>query len=190
MAEYKIECKQFLGFAHYGGGITTEGSSTIELSDEEVTTLVQLIREKGTSDIVKLDLETSHPELYAKLDEAYHDMARHAEYMHWLWEGFDNGYYEYDEEELMDYCERECGFDFEFIEEDYLDENGEIDEDSKEYAKSSAFYDWLDDYVRSLSDDDAAAFMTEHMDAGVDVEDVEYTVNIPEDIVKMAKEQN
>ena len=190
MAEYKIECKQFLGFAHYGGGITTEGSSTIELSDEEVTTLVQLIREKGTSDIVKLDLETSHPELYAKLDEAYHDMARHAEYMHWLWEGFDNGYYEYDEEELMDYCERECGFDFEFIEEDYLDENGEIDEDSKEYAKSSAFHEWLDDYVRSLSDDDAAAFMTEHMDAGVDVEDVEYTVNIPEDIVKMAKEQN
>ena len=190
MAEYKIECKQFLGFAHYGGGVTTEGSSTIELSDEEVTTLVQLIREKETTDIGELDLETSHPELYAKLDEAYHDMARHAEYMHWLWEGFDNGYYEYDEEELMDYCERECGFDFEFIEEDYLDENGEIDEDSKEYAKSSAFHDWLDDYVRSLSDDDAAAFMTEHMDAGVDVEDAEYTVNIPEDIVKMAKEQN
>ena len=189
MAEYKIECEQFLGFSH-SGSVTTSGESTIELSDEEVATLVRLIREKGTTEIDELDLETSHPELYAKLDEAYHDMARHAEYMHWLWEGFDNGYYEYDEEELMDYCERECGFSFEFIEEDYLDENGEIDEESKEYAKSAAFHDWLDDYVRSLSDDDAAAFMTEHMDAGVDVEDVEYTVNIPEDIVKMAKEQN
>ena len=189
MAEYKIECEQFLGFSH-SGSVTTSGESTIELSDEEVTTLVQLIREKGTTDVGELGLETSHPELYAKLDEAYHDMARHAEYMHWLWEGFDNGYYEYDEEELMDYCERECGFNFEFIEEDYLDENGEIDEESKEYAKSAAFHDWLDDYVRSLSDDDAAEFMRDHMDAEIDVDDVEYTVNIPEDIIKKAKEQD
>lgn len=189
MAEYKIECEQFLGFSH-SGSVTTSGESTIELSDEEVATLVQLIREKGTTDVGELGLETSHPELYAKLDEAYHDMARHAEYMHWLWEGFDNGYYEYDEEELMGYCERECGFNFEFIEEDYLDENGEIDEESKEYAKSAAFHDWLDDYVRSLSDDDAAEFMRDHMDAEVDVDEVEYTVNVPEDIIKKAKEQD
>ena len=58
------------------------------------------------------------------------------------------------------------------------------------YAKSAAFHDWLDDYVRSLSDDDAAEFMRDHMDAEVDVDEVEYTVNVPEDIIKKAKEQD
>ena len=189
MAEYKIECEQCLGFSHCGP-VTTSGESTIELSDEEVATLVQLIREKGTADVGKLDLETSHPELYAKLDEAYREMARHAEYMHWLWEGYDNGYYEYDDDELMDYCERECGFFFEYDKNDYLDANGDFDEEEMGYAKSEAFHEWLDDYVRGLSDDDAAEFMNEHMDAAIDVDDVEYTVNIPEDIILKAKEQN
>ena len=189
MAEYKIECEQCLGFSHCGP-VTTSGESTIELSDEDVATLVQLIREKGTTDVGKLDLETSHPELYGKLDEAYREMARHAEYMHWLWEGYDNGYYEYDDDELMDYCERECGFSFEYDENDYLDANGDFDKEEMGYAKSEAFHEWLDDYVRGLSDDDAAEFMNEHMDAAIDVDDVEYTVNIPEDIILKAKEQN
>jgi hypothetical protein len=57
MAEYKIECEQFLGFSH-SGSVTTSGESTIELSDEEVATLVQLIREKGTTDVGELGLET------------------------------------------------------------------------------------------------------------------------------------
>ena len=47
----------------------------------------------------------------------------------------------------------------------------------------------LDDYVRGLSDDDVVKFMGEHMDASVDVDDVEYTVSIPEDIILKAKEQ-
>ena len=138
----------------------------------------------------KLDLETTHPQLYAKLDKAYHDMARHAEYMHWLWEGYDNGYYEYDDDELMEYCERECGFFFEYDENDYLDANGDFDEEEMGYAKSKAFHEWLDDYLRGLSDDDVVKFMGEHMDAAVDIDDVEYTVSIPEDIIQKAKEQN
>ncbi len=186
MAEYKIECEQFLGFSH-SGSIYTSGESTIELSDEEVATLVQLMREKNTTSVEKLDLETSHPELYKKLDEAYHEMARHAEYMHWLWEGYNNGYYEYDEEELMDYCERECGFSFEYDEEDYLDDKGEFDEEEMGYAKSDAFRSWLDDYVTGLSDDEVATFFNEHMDAQIDVEDVEYKVAIPDEIIQMAK---
>ena len=47
MAEYKIECEQFLGFSH-SGSVYTSGESTVELSDEEVATLVQLMREKNT----------------------------------------------------------------------------------------------------------------------------------------------
>ena len=187
MAEYKIECTQFLGFSH-SGSVTTSGESTIELSDEEVATLVQLIREKGTSDLAQLDLETSHPELYAKLDEAYHDMARHAEYMHWIWEGYNNGYYEYDEDELMNYCERECGFSFEYDENDYLDADGNFDEEDMGYAKSEAFHEWLDDYLYGLSDDDAATFMCDHMDASVDLDDVDYEVAIPQAIIDKAQQ--
>jgi hypothetical protein len=187
MAEYKIECEQFLGMSH-SGPVTTSGESTIELSDEEVATLVQLIREKGTTDLDELELEKSHPELYAKLDEAYHDMARHAESMHWLWEGYNNGYYEYDEDELMDYCERELGFSYEYDEDNYLDADGNFDEDDMGYAKSAAFREWLDYYLYSLSDDDAAEFMEEHLGAGVDVDDVEYTVAIPQAIIDKAQQ--
>ena len=32
MAEYKIECEQFLGISH-SGGVYTNGESTVELTD-------------------------------------------------------------------------------------------------------------------------------------------------------------
>ena len=179
MAQYHIECEQFLGFSH-DGAVNAEGEGTIELSDEEVTTLIQLIRQKGTTDVAELNLKTSHPELYAKLDKAYHDMAQHAETMHWLWEGYENGYYEYDEDELMDYCEQELDFTFEYDED-------ELDEDEMSYAKSDAFRSWLGDYLRSLSDDEALSFMNDHMDACIEDEEVEeYTVAIPEAIIQKA----
>ena len=196
MAKYNIECKQFLGMSH-SGSVYAEGESTVDLTDEEVTTLVELIRQKGTSDVEELDLESSHPDLYAKLDKAYHDMAVHAETMHWLWEGYENGYYEYDEDELMDYCERELDFTFEYDEDDNLNDDAELDEDDdldddddeQYYAKLRAFRSWLDDYLHSLSDDEALSFMNEHMDACIEDEEVEeYTVSIPKAIIQKAKE--
>ena len=185
MAKYSIECTQFLGFSH-SGSVTTEGSSTVELTDEEVDILVRLIKEKNTTEVSELDLEDLYPTLYEKLDEAYHDMAYHAEYMHWLWEGYSNGYYEYDEDKLMDYCEHHCGYSFDYDEQDYLDAGGHLDEEELGYAKRDDFSSWLDDYLQSLSDDDAADFMTEHMDADIDMEDVEYSVGIPSAIIKKA----
>ena len=88
----------------------------------------------------------------------------------------------------MDYCERELGFSFEYDEDDYLDADGNFDEDDMGYAKSIAFHEWLDDYLYSLSDDDAAAFMEEHLGAGVDVDDVEYEVAIPQAIIDKAQQ--
>ena len=184
MAKYTIECEQCLGISHDGAVYT------VELSDEEVTTLVQLIRQKGTTDVRELNLETTHPDLYAKLDKAYHDMAQHAETMHWLWEGYENGYYEYDEDELMDYCEQELDFTFEYDEEDYLDEDDDLDEEEIRYdAKLHAFRSWLDDYLHSLSDEEVFSFMNEHMNACIEDEEVEeYTVSIPKAIIQKAKE--
>ena len=195
MALYSIESEQCLGMAHFGGAVTVNGESTVELSDEEVNILIQLIKEKGTTDVDELDIATSHPALYEKLDNAYSKMAYNAEEMHWLWEGYNNGYFEYDDEKLMDYCERELGFKFEYDEKDYyLDdveelEEGEepdIDEDRIEEDKSEAFSEWLSDYVNGLSDKEAKSFFYEHMNADLDMDNVAYSVEIPAGIIKKA----
>ena len=196
MALYSIESEQCLGMSHHGA-VTVNGESAVELSDEEVDILVKLIKEKGTTDVEDLDLENLYPDIYEKLDDAYRNMAYDAEEMHWLWEGYNNGYYEYDTVELMNYCERELGFKFEYDEKDYyLDdpedlEEGEepdIDEDQIEEDKSDAFSEWLDDYVSGLDDDEAREFFYNHMDADLNMDDVEYTVEIPQAIINKAKE--
>ena len=196
MALYSIESEQCLGMSHHGA-VTVNGESAVELSDEEVDILVKLIKEQGTTDVEALDLENLYPDIYEKLDDAYRDMAYNAEEMHWLWEGYNNGYYEYDTVELMNYCERELGFKFEYDEKDYyLDdpedlEEGEepdIDEDQIEEDKNDAFSEWLDDYVSGLDDDKARDFFYEHMDADLNMDDVEYTVGIPKAIINKAKQ--
>lgn len=61
MAKNNIECEQYLGLSH-SGSVTTSEKSTIELSEEEVPTLVQLIREKETTHV---------EELYLRLQPSY-----------------------------------------------------------------------------------------------------------------------
>ena len=129
MALYSIESEQCLGMAHFGGAVTVNGESAVELSDDEVNILVQLIKEMDTTDVDELDIATSHPALYEKLDDAYRQMAYDAEELHWLWEGYHNGYFEYDTDKLMSYCERELGFKFEYDEKDYyLDDPEDLEE--------------------------------------------------------------
>ena len=195
MALYSIESEQCLGMSHHGA-VTVNGESAVELSDEEVDILVKLIKEKGTTDVEALDLENLYPDIYEKLDDAYRDMAYNAEEMHWLWEGYNNGYYEYDVYELMNYCEKNLGFSYEFKPEEYFDEDDleyykedpESYEDEIEEAKSEAFSEWLDDYVSGLDDDEARDFFYEHMDADLNMDNVEYTVEIPQAIINKAKQ--
>ena len=195
MALYSIESEQFLGMSH-SGAVTVNGESAVELSDEEVDILVKLIKENDTTDVEELDLENLHPTIYNKLDDAYRDMAYDAEEMHWLWEGYNNGYFEYDIDELMEYCEKELGFSFEFKPEEYFDEDDleyykedpESYEDEIEEAKNDAFSEWLDDYVNGLGDDEARDFFYNHMNADLDMDNVEYTVGIPQAIINKAKE--
>lgn len=195
MALYSIESEQCLGMTHFGGAVTVNGESAVELSDEEVDILVKLIKEKNTVNVDELDIATTNPDLYEKLDDAYCEMANDAEELHWLWEGYNNGYFEYDSEKLMNYCERELGFKFEYDEKDYyLDdpedlEDGEepdIDEDRIEEDKYEAFSEWLNDYVNELPDKEAKSFFYEHMNADLDMDNVEYSVEIPAAIIKKA----
>ena len=195
MALYSIESEQCLGMSHCGA-VTVNGESAVELSDEEVNILVKLIKEKESTDIGDLDLEDLHPDIYKKLDEAYHKMAYDAEEMHWLWEGYYNGYYEYDDDELMAYCEKELDFSFEFKPEEYFDSESDIEdykEDPESYEdeindlKYEAFSDWLSDYVDGLSDDEARDFFYDHMGADLNMDGVEYTVGIPQAIINKAQ---
>ena len=107
----------------------------------------------------------------------------------------ESGYFEYDTDKLMNYCERELGFKFEYDEKDYyLDdpedlEEGEepdIDEDQIEEDKNDAFSEWLSDYVNGLSDKEAKSFFYNHMNADLDLDNVDYSVEIPAAIIKQA----
>ena len=110
MAKYTIECDICLGFFHCGA-VETNGYGKIELSDEEVKTLVDLIREKQSTNPDELGLEKGHPDLYEKLDEAYCELYYQTEEIYWLKNGFYNGYYEYDYDELKKYCIESCGYE-------------------------------------------------------------------------------
>ena len=187
MALYSIENDTCLGISH-SGAVNVESEGFVELSDEEVAKVVDLIRKEGTSDIEELRLEEVYPDIYEKLREAYYEMAYNAEELHWLWEGYNNGYFEYDTDELMAYCAENCGFNFEYNEEDYI-EDGKLDEDTLEYDKMDAFNEWLDDYVNGLDDKDVKDFFYNHMNAGLDLDDIAYEVAIPENIIKMAEKK-
>ena len=195
MALYSIESELCLGMSHHGA-VTVDGESAVELSDEEVDILVKLIKEKESTDIGDLDLEDLYPDIYQKLDKAYYKMAYDAEEMHWLWEGYYNGYYEYDDDELMAYCEKELDFSFEFDPEEYFDSESDIEdykEDPESYEdeindlKYEAFSEWLNDYVEGLSDDEARDFFYDHMGADLNMDGVEYTVGIPQAIINKAQ---
>ena len=195
MALYSIESEQCLGMSH-SGAVTVNGESAVELSDEEVDILVKLIKEKDSTDVKDLDLEHLYPDIYEKLREAYYNMAYDAEEMHWLWEGYYNGYFEYDDDELMAYCEKELDFSFEFKPEEYFDEDDleYYKEDPESYedeiydVKCEAFQEWLSDYVSGLSDDEARDFFYNHMDADLNLDDIDYTVEIPQAIIAKAKQ--
>lgn len=195
MALYSIESEQCLGMSH-SGAVTVNGESAVELSDEEVDILVKLIKEKDSTDVKELDLETLHPDIYEKLREAYYNMAYDAEEIHWLWEGYYNGYFEYDDDELMAYCEKELDFSFEFKPEEYFDEDDLEDykEDPESYEdeinelKGEAFSEWLNDYVSGLSDDEARDFFYNHMNADLNLDDIDYTVEIPQAIIAKAQQ--
>ena len=190
MALYDISNTNFQGIQHGNHEMYGYIFGKIELSDEEVISIVNLIKEKGTTNIKEMDLENINPDIFRKLHQAYHKMAYDSEEYEWLWNGYYEGAYEYDPFELMEYCENECGFTFEAEEDDYLDEDGEFDEDTYEEDKMDAFFsEWLEPYIESLDHSDQKEFFYTKMNAevSIDEDDLRYEVLIPETIIKMAK---
>ena len=81
--KFDIENEICLGISH-SGAVMTEETVILELDDNEVSLLINIIKEKKTSDVDELGIEESHPNLYEKLRQAYYDMAYKAEELHWL----------------------------------------------------------------------------------------------------------
>lgn len=199
MPIFSIYGEHSLGVSH-SGEINVGGEGEVELTDEEVQQLVQLIRENnGETDVEKLRLMQKYPEIYEQLNDAYGDAARSAEYNHWVIEGYENGYYEISEEEAIAKCEEEYGYKFVFDKDKFLEEHewydpdeiksvDDLDEDELYDAKVEAFSEWVEEYRSRVNEDEEAYFLATVFEIDVNLDGVDYTVEIPPEIVKMAKE--
>ena len=187
MATFDIELEICLGYSH-SGGVYNEEYGEVELSDEEVSQLVNLMKEKDSSDVEDLDLEENLPEIYKKLDEECREIANQAEEEHWL----DEGYYHlechnYDDAEMIAFLKEKDAWDFEYDEEEFKDEDGEIDEEALLEAQSEYLHgEALDDYLAGLDGDERYDFLRNKVGIDVDVSDCEYEVEIPSEIIALA----
>lgn len=181
--EFKIFKDVSLGFYCEGGDESACGEAMLVLTNEELDALVALIKKKGTADIDELELDEEMPEVYAKLDAGCLAAARVAEEDYWLeygWEDPDC----FNPEDAMEKVEKEYGYKFEYKEEDFRDKDGNVDESEIEDAKLEHFTEWATNYKDSLRDDEERRkFM--RLFVSVDVSDVDYEVEIPEEIVWM-----
>lgn len=189
MPVFDIEVDCCLGMSHCGG-VMADNKGTIELTDEEVSLLVALIKEKGTAEIDRLQLEEALPEIYEKLRDAYQDLANDAVDDHWLWGYYYECYGEVDDfDTLLKHCYENCGFEFwpdEYFVDDY-DEDG-FSPKLRE-AESKAFYEWLPFYLKSLSCKERVRFFINHMNYELEeygASEDDYEIAIPKAIVAMA----
>ena len=193
MPKFFISTNQNIGFRHSGGEVFAEGTGEVELTDEEVRQLVELIKENdGKTDVDALGLKGKYPELYKKLDEAYTDVAFEARYRQLCRELFEGGYMGEPVDDLIKYCEDNLGYEFEYDEDDFRDpETGELDEEELADEKADDFWRfWIYDYYDSLTEDEQVNFITTHFDCDdIVADDYDYDLVIPEEIVKIAKEE-
>lgn len=187
MPKFDIEVDICLGFSH-SGGVYNDGYGEVELSDKEVDQLVNLMKEEGTSDIEELELQDVFPEIYRKLDEAYSAVAYKAEEEHWL----DEGYYHlechnYDTEDMITFLKEKDAWDFEYDEEEFKDENGEVDTEALFDAECDYLHEEaLDNYLAGLHGEERYDFLRSKVGIDVDVFGCDYEIAIPSEIIALA----
>lgn len=184
MKRFKIKSEIFLGMSHCGP-VTEDITVTVDFTDEEVEQLVALIQKEGTSDVNELALEDVLPTVYNKLDAAYYDAACRAENDHWRWSSYYDGCDEYDEEDLISYCEIEYGYSFDNEDED----SDGFDEEDYDNAKREHFYEWLVPFLEGLSYEERTYIFEEKMNIQIesDGEMPEYEMKLPQEIIEIAK---
>ena len=188
MAQYDIHFNCDLEYGYCG----SDNVASVELSDEEVSALVSLIRKHGgSSDVEELELAEKLPAIYEKLDDACQSQAAELAFEGWAINGFEDGDFE-TPEDLMEKCESVGLFHYEPDMDDVTDENGEIDPDLLADDKEYCFSEWLDEYFDSLDWEGQVAFLMKFYEEALnEYYGVEYTysVEIPSAIVKIALER-
>ena len=193
MPVFNIFIESSLGVSH-SEEVCVYGDGNVELTDEEVRQLVDLIRENGGStDVEELRLEERYPVIYDKLDEACCDASHQAEWIDWVIDGYRCSYYDVETEDAIKKCEEHYAFRFEFDKDRFLEENPDyeeedIDEDLIEEKKEEAFWEWVEKYRGTLNEYDEASFLADVFEIDPEIDYEEYSVEIPVDIVKMAKD--
>ena len=190
MPIFSIDEDVCMGVSHVGG-ITEPGEGYVELTDEEVNKLVTLMKSKNSHDVKELELKTLYPEIFEKLDSAYYEMAANAEEEHWLnWGYYNSECHNFEPADMIEFLISKGTWHFEQDEEDFLDENGEPDEDAFIEAQNEYMYEAMDEYYCSVSGDESKDFLRNIVGIDVDLSFIEYEVKIPEEIIDMAFEEN
>ena len=108
-----------LGSSHFDS-VSTIAQGEFEMPDEYVDTIVALIRECGTTDINELRFAELHPDIYEFLNENINKIYNLANEALFIRIGFAMGaWLEYDVN-LIEYCEKELGFEYQ--KKDYINE--------------------------------------------------------------------
>lgn len=184
MNVFTAEAQICLGFYCFGAAVTEKGFATLELTDEELQALIGLVNESGTADVEEMKLEDKLPGIYEKLDDACNEAALNAEAYHWLERGWADPNV-FNPSDHIEYGEKELGYKFEFDESEYMDEDGNLDEEELEYAKKEDFEGWLNHYKNSLGRNDRIEFMRRLID--LEPQGMPYKIRIPKEILEMAR---
>lgn len=185
--ELTIEFTHYIGSSCFYGSTSVDVKGTVDLSDDEISVLVNLVREnEGETDVEVLDLENLYPEIYNKLEDACLDAVYDAEYGYWIHQVYEEG--EFDIEEALQKCKDNLDFEFQWEASEYSDANGNLDTYALQYAEEEAFKQWLDDQLSTMSEEEQRSFLEEYCGIEIDMSSGpdQCEVIIPREIVEMA----
>ena len=169
------------------------GESVLELTDEQVKQLVDLIKVNGgETDVDALNLKEEYPAIYSAFREAFIEPVAFDGSVQWAIDGY--LYYDLGEisgpstEEVIKVIEAEglFSFKFEYDEGDYLDEDGELDEERLMEDKCEA---WRE-HFEELSIEDQFAFLERFYEKEIydyDTQELTGNMYIPDEIIELAK---
>ena len=167
------------------------GESVLELTDEEVNTLVELIKTHGgETDIESLELEEKYPRIYDAFHEAFIQPVAYDGSLQWAIDGYRYSYFDIPgDESIMDEIEAEGFFKFEYDEEDYLDEEGNLLEDDLMEDKCVAWREYFDELPREKQFEFLDRFYKDYI-YDYDTQELTGDMYIPEEIVQLARQES
>lgn len=157
------------------------GIANIELSSSEVLFLINLMKEKGTTDVESLDLENSNKNLYQKLRDKCFEASLQNEKSYCLENHFSE-LVNWNKSELYRHCIEHYGY-VPATEEDYED-------DQEEPWDTDHFNEWLKWYLDEIPYKDKYRLIDMFGNIEWDLDSVFCEVKIPEAIIKMANHTN